>query len=58
VIARWTTVDGKKRLRIMWGVHKRELRCNVTEVMRRKVALVAGGDEGIGVGGTVSGGQV
>ena len=49
---------GKKRLRIMWGVHKREMRCNVTEVMRRKVALVAGGDEGIGVGGTVSGGQV
>jgi hypothetical protein len=58
VIARWTIVDRKKRLRIMWGVHKRELRCNGTEVMQSKVALVEGGDEGIGVGGMVSGGQV
>jgi hypothetical protein len=57
-IARWKTMDGKRRLRIVWGAHKWELMCNGIEVMQRKVALVARGDEGIGVGGTVSGGQV
>jgi hypothetical protein len=51
-------MDGKKRLRTIWGVHKWELRSNGTEMMQSKVALVAGGDEGIGVGGMVSGGQV
>ena len=51
-------MDMKRRLRIVWGAHKWELMCNWIEVMQRKVALVAGSDEGIGVDGTVSGGQV
>jgi hypothetical protein len=32
-MARWTAMDGKRRLRIMWGPQKWELRCNGMEVM-------------------------
>jgi hypothetical protein len=35
-----------------------ELRCNWIEVMWSEVAHVAGDEEGTGVDGTVSGGQV
>jgi hypothetical protein len=37
-MARWKTVDGKRILRIVWGPHKRELRCSGTEVMWSEVA--------------------
>jgi hypothetical protein len=45
-MARWTVVDGKRRLRIIRGPHKRELRCNEIEVMSSEVVQVAGDGKG------------
>jgi hypothetical protein len=39
-------VDGKRKLRIAWGPHKQEMRCNGMEVMWSEVAQVAGDEKG------------
>jgi hypothetical protein len=51
-MARWIVVDGKRRLRIVWGPHKQELRCNGMEVMwsEEMTRRQRGGFEMIGKG--------
>jgi hypothetical protein len=36
---------GKRKLRIVWGSHRREMRCNGAEVMWSEVAKVVGDDK-------------
>jgi hypothetical protein len=45
-------VDGKRRLWVAWGPHKRELRCNGTEVMwsKKMTRRQRGGHEALGKG--------
>jgi hypothetical protein len=47
-----TVMDGKRRLRIAWGPHKWELRCNGTEVMwsKKMMRRQRGGREVLGKG--------
>jgi hypothetical protein len=46
-------MDGKRKLRIVWGPHKWELRCNGMELMWREMAHVEEYEKGTGVITTV-----